>query len=110
MGLILLPVLFLLMWLMVIRPQQQRVRRQQALVSSLRIGDEVVTAGGLYGTVVALDDTSASLEVSPGVNVRFLRGAITQRAGGDEADDEIDLDELDDEPAAEDAAHRDGED
>lgn len=71
-----------LMWLLLIRPQQQRVRRQQELVASLQVGDEVVTAGGAMGRIVALDADEARIEVAPGVVVRFLRLAVNARVGG----------------------------
>lgn len=70
----------LLMWLLLIRPQQQRIRRQQALVASLGVGDEVVTAGGIFGTITGLDEDTVLLEVSPGVTMRVMRAAISRRA------------------------------
>ena len=77
---LLFPLLFLgLMWFVLIRPQQQRVRRQQELVSSLQVGDEVITAGGIVGRIVALDDGEAQLEVATGVVMRFLRLAVNAR-------------------------------
>ena len=77
---LLFPLVFLaLMWFLLIRPQQQRVRRQQELVASLVVGDEVITAGGILGRIVALDDDEASLEVAPGVVLRVLRPAVNAR-------------------------------
>ncbi len=82
MAQLLFPLVFLgLMWFLLVRPQQQRVRRQQELVSSLAVGDEVITAGGIIGRIVALDDDEAHLEVSPGVVMRFLRLAVNARLG-----------------------------
>ena len=81
---LLFPLVFLgLMWFMLVRPQQQRVRRQRELVSSLAVGDEVVTAGGVVGRIVGLDDEQVRLEVAPGVVVRFLRMAVNARMGDD---------------------------
>lgn len=79
--LLFLLVTFGLMWFLLVRPQQQRVRRQQQLVASLEVGDEVVTAGGMVGRIVTLDDEEAGIEVSPGVVVRFLRIAVNARTG-----------------------------
>lgn len=82
---LLFPLLFLgLMWFVLIRPQQQRVRRQAQLVASLQVGDEVVTAGGIVGRIVGLEDDEAHIEVAPGVVMRFLRLAVNTRVGGDE--------------------------
>ena len=72
---------FALMWVLLIRPQQRRMRQHQQVVSSLRPGDEVVTAGGIYGTVQAIDDEQMTLEVAPGVVIRVLRAAVSQRVG-----------------------------
>lgn len=81
---ILFPFIFLgLMWFLLIRPQQQRVRRQQQLVASLQVDDEVVTAGGIVGRIVALDADEAHIEIAPGVVVRFLRLAVNARVGDD---------------------------
>ena len=77
---LLFPLLVLgLMWVLLVRPQQQRVRRQRELVSSLQVGDEVVTAGGAIGRIVGLDDDEVSLEVAPGVTVRFARLSVNAR-------------------------------
>ena len=85
---------FALMWVLLIRPQQRRMRQHQEVVSSLRAGDEVVTAGGIYGTVQAIDDEVMTLEVAPGVVVKVLRAAVSQRVGPELADyDESDLDD-----------------
>jgi preprotein translocase subunit YajC len=77
----LLPLLLLaaMMWLLLIRPQQQRVKRQQALLGSLQVGDEIVTAGGLMGRIVSLDDEKMSVEIAPGTVVVFVRAAVSHR-------------------------------
>ena len=88
--------MFGLMWLLLIRPQQQRVRAAQALQQSLAIGDDVVTAGGVFGTIRGIDDTEVSLEVAPGVVVRVMRAAVNRRAGPEPSaydDDDEDGDE-----------------
>jgi preprotein translocase subunit YajC len=79
----LLPIVFLaaLMYLLLLRPQQQRVKQQRAMVSSLQVGDQVVTVGGLLGRIVDLDDESATVETTPGVVLRFRRSAIASRTG-----------------------------
>jgi preprotein translocase subunit YajC len=79
--LVFLLITFGLMWFILIRPQQQRVRRQQDLVRSLEVGDEVVTAGGIFGRVVGLDAEVARIEVAPGVEMRILRVAVNARVG-----------------------------
>lgn len=56
--------------------QRRRGRASQAMQASLGIGDEVTTTSGLLGRITALEDDVATLEVSPGVNIRFNRRAI----------------------------------
>ena len=56
--------------------QRRRQKESQRLQSSLGVGDEVTTTSGLLGRITALDDEVATLEVSPGVSIRFNRRAI----------------------------------
>jgi preprotein translocase subunit YajC len=84
--------LFVAMWFLLIRPQQARVRRQRELIASLAVGDEVVTAGGLVGTIRILTDEEARIEVSPGVEVRVVRAAISRtltKAGEDDDNGDV---------------------
>lgn len=77
-----LALLFGVMYLMLIRPQKQRVRAQQALVSSLSVGDDVVTIGGIFGRIVTLSDDEATIETTPGTLLRCRRSAIAGRLEG----------------------------
>lgn len=72
--LIFAPFLLLIGWMFY--SQRRRTKASQALQSSLGVGDEVTTTSGLFGRITALDDKVASLEVSPGVSIRFNRRAI----------------------------------
>ena len=56
--------------------QRRRTKAVQALQATLGVGDEVTTTSGLLGRITALDDKIATLEISPGVSVRFDRRAI----------------------------------
>jgi preprotein translocase subunit YajC len=77
---VLFPLVILgLMWLLLVRPQQQRVRKQRDLVASVAVGERVVTAGGIVGTIVSLDDDEARIEVAPGTVLTVLRPAISGR-------------------------------
>jgi preprotein translocase subunit YajC len=62
-------------WL-VIRGQQRRSQQAALLASSLRVGQDVVTTSGLYGTVAGLDESEVTLLVAPGVELRFDRRAV----------------------------------
>jgi len=64
---------------LIVRPQrrQQAVRRQ--LLATVGVGDEVITNGGIFGTVVSLDDETLDLEIAAGVVIKVARGAIAQK-------------------------------
>ena len=81
MELLPLVVLLAVMYFLLIRPQQQRVKAQRALVQSLEVGDEIATVGGLLGRIVTIDDEVATVETTPGTIVRLRRGAIATRLG-----------------------------
>lgn len=77
--LIFLVLLIAMFYLLLIRPQQRRARDHQRLVTSIDVGDEVVTIGGQFGKVTRQDDSSIWLEVSPNVEVRFAKQAISRK-------------------------------
>ena len=77
---------FVLLWVLFIRPQQRRVRSHQALVASLRPGDEVVLSAGIYGRIVELDAEEMTLAVAPGVELRVARQAVLRRVETVDAD------------------------
>jgi preprotein translocase subunit YajC len=67
---------FLLIYLLFVRPQKRRQSQQQQLLEELRIGDEVLTAGGIYGTISELEDDQVTIEIAPTIEVRVARRAI----------------------------------
>ncbi len=70
----------LLLWLLLVRPQQRRQRELARMQSSLEVGDEVMLTSGVFGTVRSLDDTEAQVEIADGVIIRVVRGAVGQVA------------------------------
>lgn len=82
-------------YFLLIRPQQRRVRAQQALQRSVEEGDEVLTTSGMYATVVEIDEDLGTvvLEIAPGTRIKAVRGAIAQRLTEDEYDDEDEVDD-----------------
>ncbi|GAB3803810.1 preprotein translocase subunit YajC [Micromonospora zhanjiangensis] len=78
MPILMIALLFGVMYFMMIRPQQKRRREAEQMQSSIGPGDEVVTIGGLYGTVTSVDDETVMLEVAPGVQTRYARPAIAR--------------------------------
>jgi len=74
--LIIVVVGFVLMWLFIVLPQRRRAAAHNRLVAELAVGDEIMTAGGLYGTVTRIADDDVTVEVAPGVEVRLARRAV----------------------------------
>ncbi len=76
-SLILLLAMFVLLWVLLIRPQRQRQQKQQQLLSSVEPGDEVLTVGGLYGIVRDIDEEDDLIvEIAEGIQVRIARRAV----------------------------------
>ena len=75
--------IFVIMYFMVIRPQQKKAREHENLLSKLKRNDEVMTSGGIYGKVVDLKETIVTLEVAPNVKIRVHRPQIAAVLTGD---------------------------
>jgi preprotein translocase subunit YajC len=85
---ILLVGLFVLMWLLLIRPQRKRTEAQMAMQDRLRAGDEIITAGGLHATVKSIEDDVLDIEIAPGTVVRLDRRAVAAVVSEEEVEDE----------------------
>ncbi|HSP72798.1 MAG TPA: preprotein translocase subunit YajC [Gaiellaceae bacterium] len=81
-----LAILFLLFWFFVALPQRRRQRAHASMQDALGVGDEVITAGGLHGDVVEIDDAVLRVEIAPGTVVRVDRRAIAARIEPEEAE------------------------
>lgn len=68
--------LFLIMYFVMIRPQQKQMKQQQAMLAGLKKGDEVITQGGLVGEIYALNDKMVTLEIANSVRVKILKSAV----------------------------------
>ena len=69
--------IFAIMYLLLIRPQQKKMKEHQAMVAALRRGDQVVTQGGIVGKVAKVkDDGELELEIAEGVKVRVIQSTI----------------------------------
>jgi preprotein translocase subunit YajC len=66
-----------LLWLLVIRPQRRRVAELSEMVAGLSVGDEIVTAGGMYGEIRRMDEDVLTVEIAPEITVRVARAAVT---------------------------------
>ncbi|MFN3702720.1 preprotein translocase subunit YajC [Thermomonas sp.] len=77
MSTLLFPVLLIaIMYFLMIRPQMKRQKEHKAMLDKLAKGDEVITSGGIAGTVVGLSDAFITVEVASGVQLRVQKGAI----------------------------------
>lgn len=82
--------IFVIMYFLILRPQQRRVKAHREMVSNLRRGDTIITAGGMVGKVTKIiDDDHVEMEITDGVRVRQVRGMVSDvRARGEPAKDE----------------------
>ena len=94
-------------YFLLLRPNRTRQRQQQTLLESLKVGDEVMTAGGIFGTLKAIDeeDDTVTVEIAPGTEVRMLRRGIAQRLG-DELEDQGGDDDTEDQGFDQEAGSR----
>ena len=69
--------IFVIFYVLMIRPQQRRVKEHQARISAVKKGDEVVTGGGIRGKVTKVSDDEAEVEIAQGVKVRVVKSTIT---------------------------------
>jgi preprotein translocase subunit YajC len=95
------------MYFLLIRPQQKRKREAQNMQNTVGVGAEVMTIGGLYGTIVEVDGDTITLEVDEGITNKYARGAISRVVtpapeetaededvdGVEDVDDELEVDE-----------------
>ena len=88
------------MWLLLIRPQRRKQQEQQDLLSNIQVGDEIVTAGGIYGTISDVEDDEVTVEIAPGTRVRMAKRAVAGILTEDEEDEEYEEDDEDELEAA----------
>lgn len=82
--------IFAIIYFLILRPQQKRMREHREMVAAIRRGDTIVGSGGLIGKVAkVVDDNEISVEIAEGVRVRMLRGSVQEvRAKGEPAPSE----------------------
>ena len=82
--------IFVIMYFLILRPQQKRVKQHQEMVKNIRRGDTVITSGGLVGKVTkVVDDEQVEMEVADGVRIRQMRGMVADvRAKGEPVKEE----------------------
>jgi preprotein translocase subunit YajC len=75
-GFLIIIVAFAFLYFVLIRPQRRRQFEAQRMLSNLEVGDEVVTAGGIYGEITELREDDVMVEIAPDLRVRVARRAI----------------------------------
>ncbi len=75
-SLIPLILIFAVMYFLLIRPQQKKMKVHQAMVQALGKGDEVTTNGGILGKIISLDDAFVTVEIAENVSIKLQRGAV----------------------------------
>jgi preprotein translocase subunit YajC len=83
-SLLWIALLFLVFYLLIIRPQQVRLRQREELIAALRVGDRVETIGGIQGVVVSLDTETLELQIAPEVTITLGRKAVAAKVGEEE--------------------------
>lgn len=78
-------VMLVFLYVLLIRPQRQQTKRHQEMLQNLSVGDEVITAGGIYGEVTEIDDERVQLEIDADVRVAVSRRAIANKVPPEEA-------------------------
>ena len=83
--------IFVIMYFLILRPQQKRMKAHQEMVKNVRRGDTVVTSGGLLGKVTkVIDDDQIEVEIADGVRIRQVRGMVSDvRAKGEPVKEEV---------------------
>jgi preprotein translocase subunit YajC len=79
MSFLIIIILFAVAWVVLILPKQRELKRHNAFVQSLDVGDEVMTGSGIYGTLVEVSEDMVLLQVAPGVEIKIARRAIASQ-------------------------------
>ncbi len=75
-GLIMMVIIFAIFYFILIRPQQKKMKEHKKLVDELKKGDEIITAGGIYGTVEGLTPDTLTVKIAEGTKVKITRSSI----------------------------------
>ncbi len=81
-------VLFALLYFLLIRPQQVRQKKHQQMIRSLKVNDQIVTIGGIYGTIVKVKEDTFVVRVADNVRIEILKSAVGQVRRQEEEDKE----------------------
>lgn len=83
-NIIMIVAMFAIFYFLLIRPQQKKAKQHKEMIDSLKKGMRVITSGGIFGTIVSLDDNSVGLEIAEKVKIKVIRGNIAALHSKDE--------------------------
>ena len=75
-GLFIIVIAFLFLYFVLVRPQKRKQLEQQRMLNEVSVGDEIVTAGGIYGEITSVDEDDVRVRIAPDLEVRVARRAI----------------------------------
>ena len=103
--LIIMALMLGVMYVLMVRPQRQKQSRQQAMINDASIGDDVLTTGGIYGTITEAEGDDVVVEIASGISVHMTRRGIAAVLPPEEdvEDDDDDFDEVEDDDEIDDA-------
>lgn len=99
MGILIVLIFFAVAWVLLILPRQRELRRHQALMTQLEVGNEVIMSSGVYGTIRSIDGDHVMLEVAPGIELKIAKRAVAAKV--DETADDDGVVDLTDETGVE---------
>ncbi len=73
-----LALIFLIFYILLIRPQQKKIKQQEAMLAAIKKGDEIITNGGVYGKVVEAEPFDLTIEIAEGVRVKMVRSMVRE--------------------------------
>ena len=75
--LVMFGLIFLIFYFMIVRPQQKRQKERQKMLDAIKKGDKIITAGGMHGTVIGVEDKTVLVQIADNVKVKVDRGSVS---------------------------------
>ncbi len=69
-------ILFVIFYFLLIRPQQKKAKEHREMISNLKKGVRIITSGGIYGTIISIDDSTIGLEIAEKIKIKITRGNV----------------------------------
>lgn len=75
--LIMFGLIFVIFYFMIVRPQQKRQKERQRMLDNLKKGDKILTAGGIHGTIMGMEEKTVLVQIADGIKVKVDRGSVS---------------------------------